>query len=68
MNFASNKGIFPTNRVIKQLFCFSRVRTSQNFDFVICESISIFLYLFLFFFAFILYLQLFALFIVFFFV
>ena len=40
------KASLPTNPVIKQLFffCFSRIRTSQNFDFVICESISVFLY------------------------
>ena len=25
---------FPTNSVIKQLFCFSRMRTTQNFDFL----------------------------------
>ena len=65
MNFSSNKGIFPTNPVIKQPVCFSRMRTSQNFD-VICKSISIFLYRSLFFFAFLLYQQFFAHFIVFF--
>ena len=44
-------------RLIAQLksFFFSRMRTSQNFDFVFCESISIFLYRSLFFFAFPLY-------------
>ena len=43
MNFASKKVFFPDkSEVIKQPFCFSRMRTSQNFDFLICESISIF--------------------------
>ena len=45
MNFASKKVFFPDKSdVIKQPFCFSRMRTSQNFDFVISEPISIYLY------------------------
>ena len=43
--FCIKKGFFPDKSdVIKQPFCFSRMRTSQNLDFFICESISVFLY------------------------
>ena len=45
MNFASKKAFFPNKSdVIKPPFCFSCMRTTQNFDYFICESISIFLY------------------------
>ena len=45
MNFAPKKALFTDKSdVIKQRFCFSRMRTSQNLDFLICESISIFLF------------------------
>ena len=54
MSFARKKAYFPTNlTVIKQLFCFSRIRKSQNYyyyyyyyyyyHYYYCETILIFL-------------------------
>ena len=52
-DFCIKKGIFSDQSdVIKRLFCFPRMRTSQTFDFI-CESLSISLCRSLFFFAFI---------------
>ena len=59
MNFATKKAYFPTNRVIKEHFCFPRMCTSQNFDFLLpnlFRSFSLALFFFFFFF-FLLHLQ-----------
>ena len=60
MNFATKKAYFPTNRVIKEHFCFPRMCTSQNFDFLLpnlFRSFSLALFFFFFFFSFLLHLQ-----------
>ena len=54
MNFATKKAYFPTNRVIKEHFCFPRMCTSQNFDFLLPNLFRSFSLALFFFFSFLL--------------
>ena len=59
MNFATKKAYFPTNRVIKEHFCFPRMCTSQNFDFLLPNLFRSFSLALFFFFSFLLHQQFF---------
>ena len=61
MNFATKKAYFPTNRVIKEHFCFPRMCTSQNFDFLLPNLFRSFSLALFFFFSFLLHQQFFFL-------